>query len=804
MVWLHPSLLVGLALVAVPVLLHLLMRAKPKKLVFPALRLIQNRKRTNVRRLRLRHWALMLLRMAVLALLVLLVARPSVPAADYSLSRSDCLRILLLGAVAVGLYFGLLAWWKKRAVPAHELTYRRSLLRGAIFVAGALAMLLLVAWPYQQRITAAVTQPTLAPSEFLPVAAAMLFDTSLSMQYRHENRTRLEVAQEIAARHVGALPRLSRVAICDTAETSPIRFQSDLSGAARRIAGLAVQPLSQPLDDRLLAAIEAHIEDEERQGGGVEGGARPAATGLLREVYIFTDLTEAAWRREEFPRLKEALARLPSLGVYLIDVGVSEPTNVGVTGLTLSEQAAPQGSEVVLRATLEALGGEPGERVVELHAENESGKMVKLGQQSLRIDPSTATTAQFQLRAAGGPLVQGELRLLASDPLSFDDMRAFTFRVQPAAEMLLVADVKDETVWVGDALAPSELVRLGKQRYRCDVLASTKLAGADLARYSVVWLLNVADPTVDGWANVERYVAQGGSAVIVLGHRVRHEAYLVDAAKEVLPGELQAVRRFDPPEFLDLKDFTHPLLKRFADYEGGAAELNAVPILNCWAVTPEPRNSSVIATFTDNRRSPAIVERALGSGRVLMFTTAFDRRWNELPVAGWQYVALLDQTARYLSRTSGDNYNYTIGENVVVRIDRDESLAAYLLRKPGLQQLRQEAPPGARHFTVQAVDQLGNYRLSGAEPQSKFERGFSVNADGAESRLKRLSKPELDARLGEERYSVARDIENLQRNVRTGRLGREAFPLLAVLLLSAFLGEHFLANRFYDEGQHNA
>jgi hypothetical protein len=63
-----------------------------------------------------------------------------------------------------------------------------------------------------------------------------------------------------------------------------------------------------------------------------------------------------------------------------------------------------------------------------------------------------------------------------------------------------------------------------------------------------------------------------------------------------------------------------------------------------------------------------------------------------------------------------------------------------------------------------------------------------------------LTKEEVDGRLGADRYSLARDIENLQRNVRAGRLGREAFPLLALILLAAFLGEHFVANRFYETG----
>src|SRR5579872_182786 len=249
MILTHPLFLFGLVLVGIPVILHLLMRAKPKKLVFPALRLIQNRKRTNTRRMRLRHVWLLLLRMIVIGLLAFAIARPSVPPADYSLRSGDWLRLCLVAAICAGAYFGLLGFWKKGQTPHHELAYRRSMLRAGLGAAGLLALLLFVAWPYQRRIAAAITQPTVTADEFLPVAAVMLLDTSLSMQYRHENKTRLEVAQDIAAKHMGNMPRLSRVAVCDTAGESPIRFSSDLGGAAKRMTGLSTRSINRPLDE---------------------------------------------------------------------------------------------------------------------------------------------------------------------------------------------------------------------------------------------------------------------------------------------------------------------------------------------------------------------------------------------------------------------------------------------------------------------------------------------------------------------------------------------------------------------------
>src|SRR5689334_22954124 len=71
-----PLFLGGLVLAGLPVLLHFLIRDKPRTLAFPAFQFLMQRQRTNTRKLRLRHLLLMLLRVCLLALLCLALARP--------------------------------------------------------------------------------------------------------------------------------------------------------------------------------------------------------------------------------------------------------------------------------------------------------------------------------------------------------------------------------------------------------------------------------------------------------------------------------------------------------------------------------------------------------------------------------------------------------------------------------------------------------------------------------------------------------------------------------------------------------
>ncbi len=78
-----PLLLAGIAAVAVPIALHMMMRRKPVKLEFPALRFLQQRNVVNRRRLRLRHLLLLLARIAAIVLFVLALSRPTIKGAGW-------------------------------------------------------------------------------------------------------------------------------------------------------------------------------------------------------------------------------------------------------------------------------------------------------------------------------------------------------------------------------------------------------------------------------------------------------------------------------------------------------------------------------------------------------------------------------------------------------------------------------------------------------------------------------------------------------------------------------------------------
>ena len=78
--FLNAGLAAGVGLAVIPVVLHLFMKQTPRKILFPALRLVRERQKRSRKKLRVKNWLLLLARMALLALMALALARPSIDA----------------------------------------------------------------------------------------------------------------------------------------------------------------------------------------------------------------------------------------------------------------------------------------------------------------------------------------------------------------------------------------------------------------------------------------------------------------------------------------------------------------------------------------------------------------------------------------------------------------------------------------------------------------------------------------------------------------------------------------------------
>lgn len=711
MSFVHVSLLAGTALVTLPIVLHLIMRRRPRHLEFPALRFVRRRHETNRRQLRLRHLLLMLLRIAAIALLAFALARPS------------------------------------------------------IRFSGALG------------------------SQEAPVAAALVFDTSPRMEYRHENHTRVQVAQQFGGRLLAQLPRESQVAVLDT-RLGPAAFQVDRGAALAQIDRLEIvansQPLSRVIEEALRLVGQSELD--------------------RKEVYIFTDLAEAAWPPEAASRVKSRLEELHGAGIYVIDVGVEKPVNFALGDLRLSSQVFSTRGDLNVDTTLRH-AGVAEQRSVLLYLLDSARKPQKRNEQVVRLVPGEASEVRLKVGALEPGVHQGFVRVGGQDGLPSDDVRYFTVQVTRPWKILVAAPPPAEqyALFFVEAITPSEIRKQGRARFECQMVDQAELKSRNLASYSAVCLLDPTPLEADVWRKLANYAADGHGVAVFLGRNARPiDSFNQPDAQSLLAGKLQLqARRPDGELHLAPRDYQHPVLKSLAR-RAGTVPWAAFPVFRYWDLEPTSGVQPIIR-FSDDR--PALLERPIGNGRAMTMTTPVSDRpsqdpWNLLPVGeAWPFLSVMNQLMIYLVGAGDEQLNYFAGQSAVLRLDPQSKYTTYVVSTP--QDLKLPLPVDQqRHLlTFTATDHVGNYRVQAGGEESGVDLGFSVNLSPEQTRLDRLPPDRLSDFFGDRAFRLVRDQGQLDREVTSGRVGRELFPAL-ILIVAMFLGmEHLVSNRFYkNEG----
>jgi hypothetical protein len=214
-------------------------------------------------------------------------------------------------------------------------------------------------------------------------------------------------------------------------------------------------------------------------------------------------------------------------------------------------------------------------------------------------------------------------------------------------------------------------------------------------------------------------------------------------------------------------------------------------------------DAQTLMTLSDDSAAILILQQR-GRGQVLTLTTPIpeadsrDRElWNLLWASGDipPGFALLLGSFRTLSGSNQEHLNYTAGQLVSLTNDSLTWPSRYDLYTPQAQLRR---PPAALDgmLNLGEFERAGIYRLRGQRGEPVL-RSFSVNVAASDTLLQRTTPEELNERLGQGNYRVARDRDQVESSVGQARFGRELYPLLMVLVAGLFLAEQAMSNRFY-------
>ncbi len=721
MSFVHPLLLGGLLLVAVPVLIHLIMQQKPKRLSFPAFRFLMAKVRTNQRRLRLRHLLLLLLRMALIALMCLALARPKIFADRLNLSGEQ------------------------------------------------------------------------------PVAVAMIIDTSMSMEYREGGKSRLEEAKRRAGELVDDLPPGSRVAIFDTADSLSGEWIDTPQLIRDRLTGLQLRAGNGPVTDAIAAAyrlLHGLDEDSEHQN-----------EPMPRFLYVFSDRTLASWDTSRLPQLIELRDRSKSKVLSaLVDVGVAKPSDLAITELKLPRQLIPANGRFIVHATVRATGMDAPDLEVRCRIDGEKDP----ARQVIKLKDGQIQQVTFERVGLPIGLHQAEITLATLDTMPFNNARFVTFEVTNARRVLVLCDDPADAEWWRLALKVGE--RAGEPSFAADVKTPAEAREIEFTRYQAICLVNVARPDRELWERLERYINIGGGVAIVPGGE-DPAGYNSDEAKSLMPAKIGKLITVDAEKGVRWDEGSYRFAvktwfdewKKFADPPIDFIRIPPTAV-RYWDVTIEPgdKTTYVLATYADTEKRPALLERRRERGRVLLFTTAFDRinapNWNDYLTSSF-YVALVKRTVGYLSGDAADaslNHLCRPGQPVLVTLPPEGRFPNYVLDGPGLLGQAGLVSRGESQNELRLMQAVnaGNYVL--VDSGNKWKTGFSLNVPPEESNLSQVPIEQIESLLGKGAVLPVGHNINFKEAVQ-GHWSQpvELLPYLMIALLLALAVENVLANRFY-------
>jgi hypothetical protein len=423
-------------------------------------------------------------------------------------------------------------------------------------------------------------------------------------------------------------------------------------------------------------------------------------------------------------------------------------------------------------------------------------------------------------RAAGMPETTHQItvRHQTSDALPYNNAHYATFLVREKRPVLTIVGTvnKGTPPWAAWQMAIDVV-----GGFRCDLrnaADAVRMDEKEWRQYPVVCLFQVA-PGPELWQRLERYVLGGGGLVLVpggdewQGEEVQKYNQLGQKAG-LLPGTLEKIEKVaaDKP-LVRWSGFQvrHPIpaffQKAIAGGDPDFGKQSLWPAAGAfWQVKPPEHDTIVLASYADPEHRPALLERTLGKGHVILFTHPLDLR----TLAGHRYwhnywgdssfgIVLVDQVCRYLA---GDatlpELNYFCGQVPQVVLPSPLSAPPYTVDGPNLAlaETNVKAVEGENRVSLSQAVSPGNYAIR--DGNKRVVSGCSLNIRPQESELERVPVEELEAVLGKETVLQVGRTASVKEALSSQRPPPvELLPWLMMAVLVVLTVEGMLANRFY-------
>ena len=620
------------------------------------------------------------------------------------------------------------------------------------------------------------TRQALTGSDSRAKAVVLLLDRSQSMGLEGVWQTALDSAKSVIA-GLDARDRVGVVFFDDASELA--QRLTDDKGAAVAVLGAAkpmprgtrfapaLRTARQMLLDAPYAAAEIVVISDLQRAGTVGVAGINLPTGVeLRAINVgSSSLANSAVRSVEARRVNDASAIASAGGSGAVGSRELLAVKARVTSRAL---ASPRS----VAATLVVNGRDAATQTVALTN----------GEAVVTFPPVPVPESD----------VSGTVRL-ATDALPADDQFQFVVPRDNALRVVVMTpeDARaDETLFFERALSIGRAPEIVVSRVRVSSLDAATLRTASVV---VVW---DATPSSSGNAMLRSYVEDGGGLIYVAGSRMGGSARSTGSAA-ANPATANSNVTSDPAALLPVK-FTG-IADRLADRGGTLTGLrlehplfapfrDAGDALLVARFLRYPRmdvlvGGETLARFDDGL--PAIVERKLGAGRIVLTATALDATSSDfalqpafLPFLRQLMMHTSGRDAAPLWRSTADNWSLPLAiKDPVVRAP-DESLLRPAVDTAGSSVLLADA---------------GHYLAFSGVPSGEARAVVAVNVPASESDLTPIDPTEL--LLGVRTSETVAAGDSVPPTPDALERRQSAWRFLIALVALALVGETFMATR---------
>jgi len=615
-------------------------------------------------------------------------------------------------------------------------------------------------------------------------SSVVVLDNSLSMKWS-QDRQGFEKAKEAARLLVSSMGEGDQLALIPTnVANSPamnqIRFKD------------RKEPLLKKLDGIQLTAVTADFSSALRKA--YELLQQPAAQ---KTIWLITDLALTGWDRFTLSSLGQIDPLIP---LKIIKVrNEAEPLNATIREVRLLTQGLAVGLPLRLEADIINFSDQEIEDLaVELNLDDKRRE-----QRLITLAPKEELGVNFQFKLAKTGGHRGTVSLKKAGVAGNLTIN-FVLEPQEKVKVLIVDGdpktslVQSETFFLSRSLNPTN--ELDSSLFLPTVIIPEQLKSVSLKSYQVLVLCNVAAIPEVVLPRLTEYLRQGGGLLIFLGDRVQKDTYnrkLYQSSTPILPTRLEAQRVLSPAkgETLAKVDTTHATLEGFAD-EILRASLESIKV-HGYFQTPSTNGTNLLTLANGD---PLLIEKKIGRGRVLLFTTSADRDWSDFPFKT-AYLPLVQSLVTYLARDPKGTVDTGISAGSAKTFILPPSYVGKNMRivKPDLRQREITiAPNGQKAIASFAENDLaGIYQLSFQVPQGSgrvpVPTLFAVNPPFLESRLEEIATDELQTKI----EPIDFEIINLASLQEGGTKMDLSLPLL-LLVMVILATEGWLAQRVHE------